>query len=124
MKDSPLYAAAQALADKLPPSGTLDFAIYPYQRELSLLRQALRDEVGWLEKRVDDVADAFSLTKKEKQILWWIVQGKGSSEIMGILGFKSVTRACNHKTNIKRKLGVETDNAIVSRVYTFMGLRK
>lgn len=124
MKDSPLYAAAQALADKLPPPGTLDFAMYPHQRELSSLRQALLNEFDSLEKRVDDVAEAFSLTKKEKAILWWIVQGKGSADIVSILGFSSIHRVANHKTNIKRKLGVENDSAIVSRVYTFVGLRK
>jgi DNA-binding NarL/FixJ family response regulator len=63
---------------------------------------------------------AFGLTPREAEILFWIVQGKTNPEIAIILTMKLVT-VKKHVQNVLEKLGVENRTAAVSQVARRLG---
>src|SRR5690606_35225220 len=66
------------------------------------------------EQRTGDAPQAPVLTRREEEILQWIVEGKRNSEIATILGI-AVRTVGKHVEHILEKLGVETRTAAVRR---------
>lgn len=71
----------------------------------------LREESD--EVKIEALASTFKLTKKEAEVLYWVIKGKTNKDIGDILG--SSARTVNkHLEHIFAKLGVETRTAAAS----------
>lgn len=62
---------------------------------------------------VDAVLQAFKLTMREAEVLYWVVKGKTNRDIGDILGSSPAT-VKKHLEHVFAKLGVETRNAAAS----------
>lgn len=62
---------------------------------------------------IDTIAEAFALTAKEAEVLYWVIQGKINRDIGDILGSSPMT-VKKHLERIYAKLGVETRTAAAS----------
>ena len=62
---------------------------------------------------VDAVLQAFKLTMREAEVLYWVVKGKTNRDIGDILGSSPAT-VKKHLEHVFEKLGVETRNAAAS----------
>jgi DNA-binding response OmpR family regulator/DNA-binding CsgD family transcriptional regulator len=62
---------------------------------------------------VDALLQAFKLTMKEAEVLYWVVKGKTNRDIGDILGSSPAT-VKKHLEHVFEKLGVETRNAAAS----------
>lgn len=62
---------------------------------------------------VDAVLQAFRLTMREAEVLYWVVKGKTNRDIGDILGSSPAT-VKKHLEHVFEKLGVETRNAAAS----------
>jgi DNA-binding response OmpR family regulator/DNA-binding CsgD family transcriptional regulator len=112
----------------LPP--TLTLASRPCRLILALHEQTGDEE--WLvvmrecsdEAVIQALADAFKLTTREAEVLYWVAKGKTNRDIGDIFG-TSHTTVKKHLEHVFRKLGVETRNAAasvaVSRVRGVLG---
>ncbi len=58
---------------------------------------------------------AFGLTRREAEVMTWVVQGKTNAEIAGILGTSSYT-VIKHLQHVFEKLGVRTRTAATAHV--------
>ena len=67
-----------------------------------------------------DKLKGFGLTRRECEVLHWIVEGKRDSEIGAILSISSRT-ASHHVTAILRKLNVETRTAAAKKTAALLG---
>jgi DNA-binding CsgD family transcriptional regulator len=62
---------------------------------------------------VDAVLQAFKLTLREAEVLYWVAKGKTNRDIGDILGSSPAT-VKKHLEHVFEKLGVETRNAAAS----------
>jgi DNA-binding response OmpR family regulator/DNA-binding CsgD family transcriptional regulator len=62
---------------------------------------------------VESLVQAFKLTMKEAEVLYWVVKGKTNRDIGDILGSSPAT-VKKHLEHVFEKLGVETRNAAAS----------
>lgn len=65
--------------------------------------------------KIDALVSAFKLTKKEAEVLYWVIKGKTNKDIGDILGSSSRT-VNKHLEHIFAKLGVETRTAAAALV--------
>jgi DNA-binding response OmpR family regulator/DNA-binding CsgD family transcriptional regulator len=91
------------------------------QRQLVFSLQERTSDDDWLMvmREVSDAAvveslvNAFKLTLKEAEVLYWVVKGKTNRDIGDILGSSPAT-VKKHLEHVFEKLGVETRNAAAS----------
>ena len=91
------------------------------QRQLVFSLQERTSDDDWLMvlREVSDAAvveallQAFKLTMKEAEVLYWVVKGKTNRDIGDILGSSPAT-VKKHLEHVFEKLGVETRNAAAS----------
>ncbi len=90
-------------------------------RQLILTLQQQTGDEDWLivMREVSDVAvvkallNAFRLTLREAEFLYWVAKGKTNRDIGDILGSSPAT-VKKHQEHVFSKLGVETRNAAAS----------
>lgn len=90
-------------------------------RQLVFSLQELTSDGDWLvvmrevsdAATVEAVAQAFKLTLRESEVLYWVVKGKTNRDIGDILG-SSPTTVKKHLEHVYVKLGVETRTAAAS----------
>ena len=89
------------------------------QLVLSLQQRTTDDDWLVVMREVSDAAvvqallQAFRLTMKEAEVLYWVAKGKTNRDIGDILGSSPAT-VKKHLEHVFEKLGVETRNAAAS----------
>ncbi|MGY4830521.1 response regulator [Sphaerotilaceae bacterium SBD11-9] len=112
-----------ALADqgREPKPLTVTRSVEQAQRQLVFSLQERTSDDDWLMvmREVSDAAvvnallQAFKLTMREAEVLYWVVKGKTNRDIGDILGSSPAT-VKKHLEHVFEKLGVETRNAAAS----------
>ncbi|MBX3625423.1 MAG: response regulator transcription factor [Rhizobacter sp.] len=100
---------------------TVTRTVSQQQRQLVFSLQERTSDDDWLMvlREVSDAAvveallQAFKLTMKEAEVLYWVVKGKTNRDIGDILGSSPAT-VKKHLEHVFEKLGVETRNAAAS----------
>ncbi len=100
---------------------TVTRTVEQQQRQLVFSLQERTSDDDWLMvmREVSDAAvvdallQAFKLTMKEAEVLYWVVKGKTNRDIGDILGSSPAT-VKKHLERVFEKLGVETRNAAAS----------
>ncbi len=112
-------ALAGAGREPTPLTVTREFMGRPGQLVFSLQERTSDDDWLMVLREVSDAAvvdalvQAFKLTMKEAEVLYWVVKGKTNRDIGDILGSSPAT-VKKHLEHVFEKLGVETRNAAAS----------
>ena len=83
------------------------------QNKLAILADAAKYDASCASsgsRKRDAVREAFALTAKEAEVLFWVAQGKINRDIADIVGSSPAT-VKKHMERIHAKLGVETRTA-------------
>ncbi len=96
--------------------GAFDFVEKPFEEEafLNLVKSALEDEP-------EDELAGKSLTKREKEVFRYVIQGKSNKEIASLL-FRSVKTIEYHRYRLMKKIGAH-NLADLIRIGDKMGLK-
>jgi DNA-binding CsgD family transcriptional regulator len=105
-----------------PPEVRLPFSIADHRGELEVRifcdPDAETCELRFFERLMGNgvgaLRSALGLSRRETEVLRWLVEGKTNQEIAGILGV-SLSTVKTHVSRILRRLDVETRAAAVSR---------
>ncbi len=116
---------ALTAAGKEPTSWTVDRSVDGKVRQLVFSLQQRTSDDDWLivMREVSDAAvvdallQAFKLTMREAEVLYWVVKGKTNRDIGDILGSSPAT-VKKQLEHVFEKLGVETRNAAASLAIT------
>ncbi|MBX3621327.1 MAG: response regulator transcription factor [Rhizobacter sp.] len=113
--------SALAAGGREPTAFTVTRTVSREQRQLVFSLQERTSDDDWLMvlREVSDAAvveallQAFRLTMREAEVLYWVVKGKTNRDIGDILGSSPAT-VKKHLEHVFEKLGVETRNAAAS----------